>query len=361
MSLVRRLDRYVFGEFSRLFLVTALGFPILVFVSDLASRIEEYMNRGISTRDLAMSYVYWIPDTLFMVLPAAVLMATVFTIANLTKHAELIAAKASGVSFLRMIMPVLLGAALASGLDLGLGALAPAATSERSRLLKEAAALEGTARYNFAFAGEYGRVYKAAQLLTDSGVVRDLQIERKGRDADYPTYVLASSKATYEPRRNVWSLAGGEMDIITDSVKTVTVSFAAARDRHFIERPSELMMRERQPHDLTYGELTRVIRSTERSGGASNLLRVERGLKLAVPVTCIVIALFGAPLATSTERGGSAYGVAVSLATTMIFLVMIQLTRAIGGSGMVPADFAAWIPNLAFGAAGIVLLARVRT
>ena len=113
--------------------------------------------------------------------------------------------------------------------------------------------------------------------------------------------------------------------------------------------------------DLTYADLTRVIASVERSGSNANLLRVERALKLAVPATCIIIALFGAPLATSTKRGGSAFGIAVSLATTMIFLVLIQLTRAIGGKGVIPPDLAAWIPALVFGSVGFVLLARVRT
>ena len=120
-------------------------------------------------------------------------------------------------------------------------------------------------------------------------------------------------------------------------------------------------MKQRQPHDLSYGELTRVIQATERSGGDANLLRVERALKIAIPATCVIIALFGAPLATSTERGGSGYGVAVSLATTMIFLVMIQLTRAIGGKGVISPDFAAWIPNVVFGSIGLVLMKRVRT
>jgi lipopolysaccharide export system permease protein len=66
-------------------------------------------------------------------------------------------------------------------------------------------------------------------------------------------------------------------------------------------------------------------------------------------------------LATSTKRGGSAYGIAVSLATTMIFLLMIQLTRAIGGKGVIPPDLAAWVPGAIVGVLGIVLLARVRT
>ena len=82
---------------------------------------------------------------------------------------------------------------------------------------------------------------------------------------------------------------------------------------------------------------------------------------IAIPVTCLVIALFGAPLATSTQRGGTAYGIGVSLATTIIFLLMIQLTKAIGGKALINPDLAAWLPNSLFAVMGLVLLARVRT
>jgi lipopolysaccharide export system permease protein len=84
-------------------------------------------------------------------------------------------------------------------------------------------------------------------------------------------------------------------------------------------------------------------------------------LKIAIPVTCIIIALFGAPLATSTQRGGAAYGIGVSLATTVVFLMLIQLTKAIGGKGIVPAEVAAWIPNMIFAVMGTILVARVKT
>jgi lipopolysaccharide export system permease protein len=112
---------------------------------------------------------------------------------------------------------------------------------------------------------------------------------------------------------------------------------------------------------MRYGELTRFIHALERSGGDGNLLRVERALKIAIPITCLVIAMFGAPLATSTQRGGTAYGIGVSLATTVIFLMLIQLTKAVGGKGLIPPDIAAWVPGIIFGIIGLVLMARVRT
>jgi lipopolysaccharide export system permease protein len=359
--IVRPLDRYVFSEFWKIFSVTALGFPILLVVIDLADHAHDYLNRHISARDLTLSYLFWIPDSMFMVLPAAVLFATVFSIGSFTRHAELTAAKASGISFYRMIFPIFLGAVFACGLDLALGEVVPITNRRRTQLLQEDRAQVGTNRYNFAVAGEFGRVYKAYELRTDSGQIRQLQIERKGASASYPTYILTADSASYDQRRQGWTLRRGQLQVVSDRQSNFAVSFASAHDSRFTEKPADMMAKPRDPQDMRYDELTRFINALERSGGDANVLRVERALKIAIPATCIIIALFGAPLATSTQRGGSAYGIAVSLATTMIFLLMIQLTRAIGGKGVIPPDLAAWIPGAAFGLIGLVLLVRVRT
>jgi lipopolysaccharide export system permease protein len=112
---------------------------------------------------------------------------------------------------------------------------------------------------------------------------------------------------------------------------------------------------------MDYAELGRFIQAMQRSGADVNTLRVTRMLKIAIPVTCVIILLFGAPLATSTQRGGAAWGVGLSLGTTIVFLVLIQLTKAIGGKGLIVPELAAWIPSALFGVIGAVLLARTRT
>jgi lipopolysaccharide export system permease protein len=358
---VRALDRYVFNEFWKIFSVTAIGFPVLLVIIDLTDNLGKYLSRNIPPRDLALSYVYWIPDNMFMVLPAAVLFATVFSIGALTRHAEVTAAKASGISFYRLILPVFVGAVFACGLDLVLGEVAPITNARRSALIQEDKAQIGTSRFNFAFQGEYGRVYKVAELRTDSGTMRSLQIERKGSGPQYPTYLLAAKTAEYNPRFQKWILRNGAMDIVSDTGVNFALTFTTALDRQLAERPADMMAKQRLPQELRYEELTRAIAALERSGSDANLLRVERALKIAIPVTCIIIALFGAPLATTTQRGGGAFGVAISLATTMIFLLLIQLTKAIGVKGVMPPDVAAWIPSMVFAVFGLVLLARVRT
>jgi lipopolysaccharide export system permease protein len=383
--LFRPLDRYVFSEFWKIFTVTALGFPILLTVIDLTDHLAGYLTRHLPIGDIALSYVYWVPDSMFMALPAAVLFATVFSIGAFTRYAEVTAAKASGISFYRMMLPVLFGSVIACGLDLVLAEVAPITNLKRSHLLQEDKEQLGANRYNFAYAGEGGRVYKAYELNTDSGRIRGLQIERKGTGPKFPTYILSADTAIYTPRSvastatqpnagktantasaapspwGPWRMTRGVMHVIGDSGAGFTVSFAAARDKDFVELPAEMMSKSPDPHNMRYKEITKFIRAMERSGTDASLSRVERALKIAVPVTCIIIALFGAPLATSTQRGGSAYGIAVSLATTIIFLLMIQLTRAIGGKGVIPPDYAAWIPGAIFGTIGLILLARVRT
>jgi lipopolysaccharide export system permease protein len=219
----------------------------------------------------------------------------------------------------------------------------------------------GTQRYNFAYAGEFGRVYKATSLDVTAGTLEKVQIERKGNGPDYPTVLISSEGATWSPKLKKWTLRQGEMHIIADTLGDLTVSFDSMTDRRMTEQPADMMARQRNPQEMRYRELTRFIHALERSGGDANVLRVERALKIAIPITCLVIALFGAPLATSTQRGGTAYGIGVSLATTIIFLLMIQLTKAIGGKAIITPDVAAWLPNTLFAVVGLVLLVRVRT
>lgn len=358
--LVRPLDRYVLLEWMKIFVTTALGLPFLLVIIDLTDHLQTYLNRNIPPADIALSYVYWIPQSMFMALPAAVLFATVFSIGNFTRHSEITAAKASGISFYRLAAPIILGALLATALDLTIAEVVPITDLRRNDLIGDTKSQTGTQRYNFAFAAEYGRVYKAQQLDVPTGRLQQLQIERKGNGRDYPTVVVSAKEAKYTAGKG-WLLQDGVMHVISDTGPAFAMTFSKMRDSMMTERPVDMMAKPRDPQEMRFAELTRFIRALERSGGDASVLRVERALKIAIPVTCLVIALFGAPLATSTQRGGTAYGIGLSLGITVTFLMLIQLTKAVGGKGIIAPDLAAWIPNALFAVIGVILLARVRT
>lgn len=354
------LDRYVFSEFAKILLATALGFPLLLIIIDLTDHIDSYLADHLSPGRIALSYLFGLPESMFLVLPAAVLFATVFSIGSLTRHSEVAAAKASGISFFRLIAPVFAGAVISTAVGLLIGEIAPHASKRKLELLEQNTLSGASERYNFAFAGDAGRVYKVGALHVNSSSIDGLVIERRGKGADYPSYVILGTNAVYSRARG-WSIRRGAMHIIPDSLSSVTFTFDSLTDRRFRERPGDLTASPKAPAEMDYRELGRFISALERSGSDVNGLRVERMLKIAIPVTCIVILLFGAPLATSTQRGGAAYGIGISLATTVVFLMLIQLMKAFGAKGFMPPELAAWMPSIVFTIAGVILMKRVRT
>lgn len=361
MRLMKPLDRYVLAEWVKIFAGTALGFPVLVIVIDLTEKLDKYLNRSLSLKTIALAYLYGVPDTMFLVLPAAVLFATVFSVGAFTRHSEITAAKASGISFYRFIRPMALGALMATFVGLGIGALSPYTNSRRVELLKERQFSNRSSRFNFTYAAEGGRVYTIGSADVEKRVLDGVVVERKGKDASYPTYFVAAREGKYNPRLGQWTLHEGVVHILPTDAMNITVAFDSLRDRLMREEPKTLMASSKVPDEMTYAQLGSFIRNLERSGSDVGALKVGRMLKIAIPVTCVIIMLFGAPLATSTQRGGTAFGVGISLGTTVIFLMLVQLTQAIGSKGMVPPNLAAWIPGLLFGLVGLVLLARVRT
>jgi lipopolysaccharide export system permease protein len=138
-------------------------------------------------------------------------------------------------------------------------------------------------------------------------------------------------------------------------------SFAKAQLRDLKEKPADLLAENKAPNEMRYAELGRYIGALRRSGNDVSKLEVDRALKIAVPATCFVIALFAAPLALSSPRAGAAVGIGIGLATTLVFLLVLEMSKAFGASGLVKPLVAAWMPEAIFFTAGMWLLARART
>ena len=52
------LDKYIFGEFWRIFVATALGLPVLVVIIDLTDQLGKYLERELPRKDIALSYLF---------------------------------------------------------------------------------------------------------------------------------------------------------------------------------------------------------------------------------------------------------------------------------------------------------------
>lgn len=353
------LDRYVFRNWFRLFLVTTLGFPIIGVLIDLTDNLKNLLDRGLGPREILVGYLYQFPEKMFEVIPAAVLFATVFTVGTMGRNSELTAAKAGGVSFHRLMLPLYAGAVFAAGLCLGLEELAPITTERQLKIHREGAG-KRSQRYNFVYRAEQGWVYLVRNLDASTARLRDVVLTRQGTGATFPSLSVSADSATFDST-GAWRLWGGASRVVVDGATQASFGFQSMSLRALTESPRDLLAEPRKPEEMRYKELGRYIDAVERSGSDADKLRVMRALKLAVPVTCIIIALFGAPLAMTSYRAGSAIGIGISLATTIVFLLAVQLSQALGAGGIVDPTLAAWLPNMLFTVAAVVLQLRVRT
>lgn len=359
---MRILDRLVIGEFTRLFLLFIMASPVLFILGDLTDNLDTYMDRGYETGQVLMGYVYQMPLFVSWGIPVAALIATIFTVNTMTRHSEVAAAKAGGISFYRLyaVLP-LLGIAL-TVLGLVLAELIPVGNQLREEALGEQAAAHarGLGRSNFVYRDLDGRTFAIRRLNVSEGQINGIVMEREGDEPEVPSVHVFAREATYDSVDG-WIMRDGYLRLMAGPDIERAFAFGELRTPGFDEKPEQLLDRQKDPDQMGYVELGQLIEILMRSGAEPYDLMVERAQKLAIPVAALVIILFAAPLASSSSRGGAAYGVGVSLGITIVYLMLFKVAGAAGASGAIPPVVAAWTPNVLFAVASVVLIKRVRT
>jgi lipopolysaccharide export system permease protein len=357
---VRILSRYVLGIWIRVFLLTAVGLPIVSVLTQVTDNLRRLLDRALPAGTIALSYVYSLPFNIATMMPAAALFATVFTVGPLARNSELTAAKAGGVSFYRIARPLFIASAIAAVLCFFIGEWATEATTRQLELQKERQARNVSTRYNFVYrSAEW--VYTIRQLSTTENQMQQVVLEHAVRDPSAPIFTVTADSARWDHVARKWYFKDGATHVMEPGGGVVTLSFRELVLPAFTQAPRDLLIEPKNPEEMPYAELGAYIETLRRSGNDVKKLEVQRAVKLALPAACLIIALFGAPLAVSAPRAGAAVGIAISLGTTIVYLLMINLSQAIGASGVMDPVLAAWAPNLIFLLLGGWLLFRVRT
>lgn len=355
------LDRYLLRSWIRIFVLTALGFPVISVLIKLTDNIGKLLRKEVPVRDILLSFVYLVPEQVAQVMPAAVFFATVFTVGAMSRNLEIVAAQAGGRSFHRLVRPLFVAAAVAAVLAFGIGELSVGA-SARSLELQRSRDVRPTAyRYNFVYRADGEWIYTVRALDVTNQAMREPVLLRQGDGRDLPDLAVSADSATYDSTARGWRLWGAASRVVFDGMAQPVFEAHELRLRALTQRPAELLAASKPPAEMRYGELAEYIAALRRTGNDVNKLWVEHALRLAIPATCLVIALFGAPLSLTSPRSGPAYGIALSLAATVLFLLVVNLAKAVGAGGAVHPVVAAWFPNFLFLAAALVLLRRVRT
>jgi lipopolysaccharide export system permease protein len=335
--------------------------PFLFQVIDFTDRLDNFLRDGVGQSQVLAYYLYQLPYQMLLAFPIACLLAAVFTVSRMTRHFEVTAAKAGGVSFYRLVMPMLVLALAISGLALALTEVVPDSNRLAAESLEKGDEEAFEVRLNFVYRGDGGRYYFVRRLNAHAGRVVEIKINREGTGYEYPSYVVTGPEARWDSTAALWVVQSGHLRYLPDKARVIDIAFDELWQAQFTERPEELLAKAKAPEEMGYAELGRFIDALERSGEDPKKERVEQALKIAFPFTCFIIVLFGAPLANSTRRGGAALSIGLALATTIVFLTLIRIAQAMGAGGVLPPVAAAWFPNGIFFLAGLGLLWKVKT
>ncbi len=361
MPLIRTISRYILWSWIRIFLLAGVGFPVVAVMIYIVDRLSRLLDRGLGAAEIVRIGLFAIPGNTANMIPAAALFATVFTIGPLAKNSEITAAKAGGISFYRLVFPILVASIFAAGLCFWVTEIAPLTTARQLELEKERNNRNQTSRYDFTFLADNGWSYSIRYLDTQAKTMRTVVMEHAGRSKGYANLSILADSARWNDSTKRWRLESGASHLLNDSLPPATMTFASLELPSFNEEPRSLLIEPKRPDEMTYRELESFIETLGRSGTDVKKLQVDLAVKLALPAACLVIVLFGAPLAMSNPRAGAAMGVAISLGTTILYLLLINLSKAIGATGVVDPTLSAWIPNGIFLVLGLWLFARVRT
>jgi len=110
------LDRYILFSFLRTFISFFLILMLIFVVQTVWVFIDEFAGKGLDITVLLRFLLYYSPKLIPLVLPLAVVLASIMTYGSLAEHYEFAALKSAGVSLTRLMRSVFVVSILLSGI-----------------------------------------------------------------------------------------------------------------------------------------------------------------------------------------------------------------------------------------------------
>jgi lipopolysaccharide export system permease protein len=359
-SSTSRITRYFLAEFLRPMVVSFAALIVLVMVAEVMEHLDKFIA-GKAGLGLVLQYlVSLMPLRGLEVLPVAALLATLFSLGNLSHRNEITAAMSGGIHPWRCVQLILLFGAGLSVLALGVSEwLAPRATRHAKTLwkldIRHFASLRQTSFESVTAAGEDGLFYTIG--LLDLGENRLEHPVVEWTEAGRPARLLAAGAARWEEGHWVFR-DGAEWRFDADSRPGSPEAFEERR-LDLKESPEELVPQDPESEEMNYREFNRYLRRLRTLGVPTRKQEVELHMKLAFPLTSLIVMLLGIPFAFR-KSGGKVRAVGLALGAVFFYFGLMEVGRALGQKPWCPPIAGAWLANAVFIAGGLWRFVRMK-
>jgi lipopolysaccharide export system permease protein len=359
------LDRYLLSE-----LAGPFGFGLSAFTLIFAATQILAIGRLVSDQHAPLwaaieIFLWQLPGIVALVIPMALLLGTLLAIQRLSGESEINAMKAGGITFLRIVAPLLVAGFLFSLASLFLQEEVVPFAQEQSATIQDAV-INQTSAFN-------RDVYVQAPLPGGGSQVTYAKGGFDQRDQS----LLGVTLIQYDPHNNPMLVAFADRANFTADhwilqnvssyrfEATGDVTAAPKQPSMTVEigeKPSDIVKRIKgdNPQNMSRTEIADIIHSGQLTGSELRKYTTTYWEKLAQPFACFVFVLIAVPFGLRSVRGGGSASLGFGLAVLIVFVYYIALTifSYVGEAFLVLAPLWAWMPNIIFTAIGASRLRR---
>jgi LPS export ABC transporter permease LptG/LPS export ABC transporter permease LptF len=360
------VDAYVLNGFLFYFFIMLTVLVMMIEVFTFFELLSDMVKNNISMAKM-LDYLFNLaPKLIYDSTPMAVLVATLICFGILTKHNEVTAFKAGGISVYRLAIPVLFAAFTISGLLFAFDYyLVPEANRRQEALRAE---IKGRPVQTYLrpdrqwVAGRGSRIYNYRYFDTRDAIMYKPNIYELDSKTFHVVHQISAERARWEPSLQTWVFQNGLSHDSRGGHDVYHYFYGkSATFSELSEPPSWFVKEEKQYKEMNFSELADYIRELKASGLDTIRLQVQYHKKFALPLFALIMALLSIPFAFVAGNRGAMTGVGISFGIAIAYTVLNNLFEQVGDLNQLPAAMAAWSPDALFSLAGLWFMTRMRT
>jgi LPS export ABC transporter permease LptG/LPS export ABC transporter permease LptF len=359
------LDDYILRDFLTYLGLIVATFILLSLVFSFFELLGDIVRNRVPLVTVGAYLMNVVPGMLYLMTPLSVLIAALVTFGLMQKANEITAMKATGISIYRVVVPVLvLAAVIPVGLFLFEQYLLPAANKRQDQLWN---AIKGKPPQTYLrpdrkwIFGQHSTIYYYEFFDSDRNQFGSISAFEFDPATFQFTRRVYATRAHWAPELRKWIFQGGWERSFQGAAIRQYQTFDVATFAELAEPPPYFKKEVKQSSEMNYDELSRYIKDLQQSGFDVVRLRVQLQKKFAFPLITFVMAVLAIPFALSTGRRGALAGVATAIGIAVVYWVTSGLFEAMGNVSQLPAALAAWAPDVIFGFAGGYMILKVPT
>jgi lipopolysaccharide export system permease protein len=352
------LSRYLFREFLKMAAACLFGFLALFLVIDFVEAADELLKHHATTSEILRYYLFRIPNVFFLISPVAVLVAVLITVSLRARANEFTAMFSVGVSPLRAFAPLVIGCTLISALSLGSSEILAPQANRKAREIARARIRPGRVAAQFSLNRYWIRgenAFLSAQVIdAENHALNGFQYIEIDRDFR-PVRRIDATEAAILPG-GAWRLRDGRERRFDADLKPLPFR---EKEFAFPETIQGFLDGETPPGEMTYEQLSGYVRESQARGYDVRRYEVDLHSKLSYPLLNVIIGLIAIPIALRTPRAGGVWrSIGAGLLIGFFCWMALSASLSLGRKGLFPPIAAAWLPDLLFAAAGVLLFRR---